>query len=100
MIQDHVLVGIRPHWNLRTQVRQKRNLALNKLRQEEIARQASVDLKLKQQQNESELKVLAEDHRRKLKEFEFEGLQMEDNLSAVSEKLDRTDLTEISLQLD
>ena len=68
-----------------------------KKQQEELERQAKVSLRLKEQQNKMkqlfleqqsslELEELAEEHKKKLAEIELKGLELEDELSEISEK--------------
>ena len=67
--------------------------------QEELERQAKVSLRLKEQQSRLELEELAEKHRRKLAEIELKGLELEDELSEISENAEESSLTRISPQL-
>ena len=81
-----------------------------KKQQEELERQAKVSLRLKEQQNKMkqyvleqqsslELEELAEDHRKKLAEIELKGLELEDELSEISEIAEESGLTRFSPQL-
>ena len=81
-----------------------------KKQQEELERQAKVSLRLKEQQNKMkqnfleqqsslELEELAEEHRKKLAEIELKGLELEDELSEISENAEESGLTRISPQL-
>ena len=85
----------------------KRNLMILKKQQEELERQAKVSLRLKEQQNKMkqyflvqqsslELEQLAEEHRKKLAEIELKGLELEDELSEISENAEESGLTQIS----
>ena len=78
--------------------------------QEELERQAKVSLRLKEQQNmmrqyfleqqsSLELEELAEEHRIKLAEIEFKGLEVEGELSEISENAEESGSTRISPQL-
>ena len=78
-----------------------------KKQQEELERQAKVSLRLKEQQNKMkqyvleqhsslELEELAEEHRKKLAEIELKGLELEDELSEISENAEESGLTRIS----
>ena len=80
----------------KTPSEKKRDLILLKKQQEELERQAKVSLRLKEQQNKMkqyfleqqsslELEELAEDHRKKLAENELKRLELEDELSEISE---------------
>ena len=88
----------------------KRDLMILKKQQEELERQAKVSLRLKEQQNKMkqyvleqqsslELEKLAEEHRKKLAEIELKGLELEDELSEISENAEESGLTRISPQL-
>ena len=88
----------------------KRDLMILKKQQEELERQANVSLRLKEQQNKMkqyvleqqsslELEELAEEHRKKLAEIELKGLELEDELSEISENAEESGLTRISPQL-
>ena len=81
-----------------------------KKQQEELERQAKVSLRLKEQRNKMkqyvleqqsslELEELAEEHRKKLAEIELKGLEIEDELSEISENAEESGLTRISPQL-
>ena len=70
-----------------------------KKQQEELERQAKVSLRLKEQQSRLELEELAEEHRKKLAENELKGLELEDELSEISENAEESGLTRISPQL-
>ena len=81
-----------------------------KREQEEHERQAKVSLRLKEQQNKMkqnfleqqtslELENLAEEHRTNLAEIELKGLQLEDELSEISENAEESGLSRISPQL-
>ena len=77
----------------------KRDLMILKKQQEELERQAKVSLRLKEQQSRLELEELAEEHRKKLAEIELKGLELEDELSKISENAEESGLTRISPQL-
>ena len=77
----------------------KRDLMILKKQQEELERQAKVSLRLKEQQSRLELEELAEEHRKKLAEIELKGLELEDELSEISENAEESGLTRISPQL-
>ena len=88
----------------------KRDLMILKKQQEELERQAKVSLRLKEQQNKMkqyfleqqsslELEKLAEEHRKKLAEIELKGLELEDELSEISENAEESCLIRISPQL-
>ena len=88
----------------------KRDLMILMKQQEELERQAKVSLRLKEQQNKMkqyvleqqsslELEELAEEHRKKLAEIELKGLELEDELSEISENAEESGLTRISPQL-
>ena len=77
----------------------KRDLMILKKQQEELERQAKVSLRLKEQQSRLELEELAEEHRKKLAEIELKGLELENELSEISEKAEERGLTRISPQL-
>ena len=88
----------------------KRDLMILKKQQEELERQAKVSLRLKEQQNKMkqyvleqqsslELEELAVEHRKKLAEIELKGLELEDELSEISENAEESGLTRISPQL-
>ena len=77
----------------------KRVLMILKKQQEELERQAKVSLRLKEQQSRLELEELAEEHRKKLAEIELKGLELEDELSEISENAEESGLTRISPQL-
>ena len=88
----------------------KHDLMMLKKQQEELERQANVSLRLKEQQNKMkqyvleqqsslELEELAEEHRKKLTEIELNGLELEDELSEISEIAEESGLTRISPQL-
>ena len=88
----------------------KRNLMILKKQQEELERQAKVSLRLKEQQNKmkqyfleqqssSELEELAEEHGKKMAEIELKWLELEDELSEISENAEESGLTRISPQL-
>ena len=77
----------------------KRDLMILKKQQEELERQAKVSLRLKEQQGRLELEELAEEHRKKLAEIELKGLELEDELSEISENAEESGLTRISPQL-
>ena len=64
-----------------------------------LERQAKVSLRLKEQQSRLELEELAEEHRKKLAEIELKGLELEDELSEISENAEESGLTRISPQL-
>ena len=66
-----------------------------KKHQEEL----EVSLRLKEQQSRLELEELAEEHRKKLAEIELKGLELEDELSEISETAEESGLTRISRQL-
>ena len=79
--------------------------------QEELERQAKVSLRLKEQQNmmkqyflkqqsSLELEELAEEHRIKLTEIELKGLELENELSEISENAEESGSTLISPQLE
>ena len=81
-----------------------------KKQQEELERQVKVSLRLKEQQNKIkqyfleqqsslELEELAGEHRKKLAEIELKGLELEDELSEISENAEESGLTRISPQL-
>ena len=70
-----------------------------KRQQEELERQAKVSLRVKEQQSRLELEQLAEEHRKKLAEIELKGLELEDELSEISENAEESGLTRISPQL-
>ena len=70
-----------------------------KKQQEELERQAKGSLRLKEQQSRLELEELAEEHRKKLAEIELKGLELEDELSEISENAEESGLTRISPQL-
>ena len=72
---------------------------ISKKQQEELERQAKLSLRLKEQQNRLELEELAEEHRKKLAEIELQGLELEDELSEISENAEESGLTRISPQL-
>ena len=77
----------------------KRDLMILKKQQEELERQAKVSLRLKEQQSRLELEELAEEHRKKLAEIELKVLELEDELSEISENAEESGLTRISPQL-
>ena len=88
----------------------ERDLMILNKQQEELERQAKVSLRLKEQQNKMkqyfleqqsslELEKLAEEHRKKLVEIELKGLELEDELSQISENAEESGLTRISPQL-
>ena len=84
----------------------KCNLMILTKQQEELERQAKVSLRLKEQQkyfveqqSSLELEELAEEHRKKLAEIELKRLELEDELSEISENAEESGLTRISLQL-
>ena len=77
----------------------KRDLMILKKQQEELERQAKVSLRLKEQQSHLELEELAEEHRIKLAEIGLKGLELEDELSEISEDAEESGLTRTSLQL-
>ena len=77
----------------------KRDLMILMKQQEELERQAKVSLRLKEQQSRLELEELAEEHRKKLAEIELKGLELEDELSEISENAEESGLTRISPQL-
>ena len=77
----------------------KRDLMILKKQQEELERQAKVSLRLKKQQSRLELEELAVEHRKKLAEIELKGLELEDELSEISENAEESGLTRISPQL-
>ena len=52
-----------------------------------------------EQQSSLELEELAEEHRKKLAEIELKGLELEDELSEISENAEESGLTRISPQL-
>ena len=75
-----------------------------KKQQEELERQAKVSLRLKEQQKKMkqcfleqqsslELEKLAEEHRTKLAEIELKVLELEDELSEISENAEESGLT-------
>ena len=81
-----------------------------KKQQEELERQAKVSLRLKEQQNKMklifleqqsslELEEMAEEHRKKLAEIELKVLELEDELSEISENAEERFLTRVSPQL-
>ena len=81
-----------------------------KKQQEELERQAKVSLRLKEQQNNMklifleqqsslELEEMAEEHRKKLAEIELKVLELEDELSEISENAEEKFLTRVSPQL-
>ena len=88
----------------------KRDLIILKKQQEEFEGQAKVSLRLKKQQNKMKqyfleqqsglnLEELAEEHRKKLAEIELKGLELEDELSEISENAEESGLIRISPQL-
>ena len=88
----------------------KRDLMILKKQQEELERQVKVSLRLKEQQNKMkqyvleqqsslELEELAKEHRKKLAEIELKGLELEDELSEISESAEESGLTRIAPQL-
>ena len=88
----------------------KRDFMILKKQQEELERQAKVSLRLKEQQNKMkqyvleqqsslELEELAEEHRKKLAAIELKRLELEDELSEISENAEESGLTRISPQL-
>ena len=85
----------------KTPSKKKRGLMLLKKQQEEHERQAKVSLRLKKQQNKInqnlieqqsslELEKLAEKHWRKLAETALRGLELEDELSEISENAEES----------
>ena len=70
-----------------------------KKQQEELERQAKVSLRLKEQQSRLDLEELAEEHRKKLAAIDLKWLELEDELSEVSENAVESGLTRISPQL-
>ena len=74
----------------------KRDLMILKKQQEELERKAKVSLRLKEQQSSLELAELAEEHRKKLAEIELKVLELEDELSEISENAEESGLTRIS----
>ena len=52
-----------------------------------------------EQQSSLELEELAEEHRKKLTTIELKGLELEDELSEISENAEESGLTRISTQL-
>ena len=94
----------------KTPSQKKRGLRLLNKQQEELERQAKVSLRLKEQPNKMEqyfleqqssleLEELAEEHRKKLAEIVMKGLELEDELSEISENAEGSGLTRISPQL-
>ena len=77
----------------------KRDLMILKKQQEELERQAKVSLRLKEQQSRLELEELAEEHRKKQAEIDLKGLELENELSEISENAEESGLTRISPQL-
>ena len=106
VLRNPVIPPLRP----KTVSEKNRDLMILKKQQEELERQAKVSLRLKEQQNKMkqylleqqsslELEELAEEHRKKLAEIELKGLELEDELSEISENAEESGLTRISPQL-
>ena len=89
----------------KTSTEKRRDLLVLKKQQEELDRQAKVSLKLKAQQNKIkeqqgnlELEELAEVHRKKLAEIELKEFELEEELSAASEKIGNASVTHVDPQ--
>ena len=89
----------------KTSTEKRRDLLVLKKQQEELERQAKVSLKLKAQQNEIkeqqgnlELEELVEVHRKKLAEIELKEFELEEELSAASEKIVNASVTHVDPQ--